>query len=560
MKPGTVSRTVSISRRTDASERFWMIRPSCSVIEQKRAAAEAAAHDRDREPDHLVGGDLRVAVARVRLARVGQLVDAVHLRRSTAAAAAGSARRRARRGAGPARARSPGSTRRAGGARRARTAPDRRRRRRSRACARPCARGRRAAAGWRAARSTAPAPSPSPRARRRLRPRPCGSAVGVGIDGRRRAGPACRPSCESISVQPSRRRPVGRENAVPRTSVMLVGAPRPRPAGARSRRSRARRCRRPAGRPRESSRTDRRTLFGPVVVVGDPAQAGLDAADDDRHVAERLAAALRVDDHRAIGAPAARAARRVGVVVPQPPVGGVAVDHRVHVAGGDAPHDGRAAERAERLGARASRAATMMPDPEALRLEQAPDQRHPEARVIDVGVAGHQDDVAAVPAERVHLGARRRQHGRDAEALGPDTCGARTASAAPARAKSARNPRSTCDAIRPQLHAAHDSTERPPRPSEFVACCAAHGGAGTAAVSAHRAWASRSRLQLLGRGQVERRAAGHLARRLLLQVDRDRPDRPAHLGRAVGERRQDLPGLRPRGPDRRLQGLRRPVR
>ena len=29
-------------------------------------------------------------------------------------------------------------------------------------------------------------------------------------------------------------------------------------------------------------------------------------------------------------------------------------------------------------------------------------------------------------------------------------------------------------------------------------------------------------LQLLGRGQVSRRAAGHLARRLLLQVDRDR--------------------------------------
>ena len=40
-----------------------MMRPSCSVIEQKRAAAEAAAHDRDREADHLVGRDLRVAVA-----------------------------------------------------------------------------------------------------------------------------------------------------------------------------------------------------------------------------------------------------------------------------------------------------------------------------------------------------------------------------------------------------------------------------------------------------------------------------------------------------------------
>src|SRR5215471_20756200 len=33
--PGTPSRTRSISRTTEAGERLWMIRPSCSVIEQK---------------------------------------------------------------------------------------------------------------------------------------------------------------------------------------------------------------------------------------------------------------------------------------------------------------------------------------------------------------------------------------------------------------------------------------------------------------------------------------------------------------------------------------------
>ena len=42
-------------------------------------------------------------------------------------------------------------------------------------------------------------------------------------------------------------------------------------------------------------------------------------------------------------------------------------------------------------------------DAEALRFQHAADDRHAEARVIDVGVAGHDDDVAAVPAERVHL-------------------------------------------------------------------------------------------------------------------------------------------------------------
>ncbi len=34
VKPGTLSRTVSISRMIDSSERLWMMRPSCSVIEQ----------------------------------------------------------------------------------------------------------------------------------------------------------------------------------------------------------------------------------------------------------------------------------------------------------------------------------------------------------------------------------------------------------------------------------------------------------------------------------------------------------------------------------------------
>ena len=35
VKPSVLSRISSISRSTEASERFWMTRPSCSVIEQK---------------------------------------------------------------------------------------------------------------------------------------------------------------------------------------------------------------------------------------------------------------------------------------------------------------------------------------------------------------------------------------------------------------------------------------------------------------------------------------------------------------------------------------------
>src|SRR5690606_23892422 len=35
VKPGAVSRIFSTSRRIESSERFWIIRPSCSVMEQK---------------------------------------------------------------------------------------------------------------------------------------------------------------------------------------------------------------------------------------------------------------------------------------------------------------------------------------------------------------------------------------------------------------------------------------------------------------------------------------------------------------------------------------------
>ncbi len=92
-------------------------------------------------------------------------------------------------------------------------------------------------------------------------------------------------------------------------------------------------------------------LLRPVIEVRDAPQRGLDAADDDRHVAERFARTLRVHDDRAIRALAAFAARRVRVVAAHAAVGGVAVHHRIHVPGGDAEEQVRAAERPERIGA-----------------------------------------------------------------------------------------------------------------------------------------------------------------------------------------------------------------
>ncbi len=145
---------------------------------------------------------------------------------------------------------------------------------------------------------------------------------------------------------------------------------------------------------------------------------GLDRADDDRRAGVSLAAALGVDGDGAVGTLVGFGVGSVGVVGADFAVGGVAVDHRIHVAGGDAEIQRRLAERAEGVG-RVPVGLANDADAIALRFQQAPDQRHAEAGVVDVGVAGDEDDVAGVPAERGHLGARHRQKGRRAEARRP---------------------------------------------------------------------------------------------------------------------------------------------
>ena len=159
-------------------------------------------------------------------------------------------------------------------------------------------------------------------------------------------------------------------------------------------------------------------LLGPVIEVRNAAQTRLDATDDDRHVGEGLAGALGIDDHRAIRSLATLTRRGIRIVAADTSVAGVAIDHRVHVAGGNAEEQVRLAELAKRLGT--------VPiglgddaDPEPLRLEQTTDDRHPKTRVIDVGIAGDDDHIAAVPAEHIHLGATHGQERGDPEAGGP---------------------------------------------------------------------------------------------------------------------------------------------
>ncbi len=86
----------------------------------------------------------------------------------------------------------------------------------------------------------------------------------------------------------------------------------------------------------------------------------------------------------------------------------VAVHHRVHVAAGDAEEHPRLAKRLEGLGRLPVRLRNDA-DAEPVRFEQPPDDRHAEARMVDVGVPGYQHDIAGIPAERIHLGAAHRQ-------------------------------------------------------------------------------------------------------------------------------------------------------
>ena len=149
-------------------------------------------------------------------------------------------------------------------------------------------------------------------------------------------------------------------------------------------------------------------LVAPVIVVGQAAEAGLDAAGNDRHAPERLAGPLAVGQRGSIGPQTRLAVGAVGVVVADLAGGRIAIEHRVHVAGAHGEADPRPAEGPPRFaGAPVGLAEDRHAKP--LGLEHAAQQRHGEAGVIDVGVAGDKDHVHGVPTPGSRLGRRHRQ-------------------------------------------------------------------------------------------------------------------------------------------------------
>ena len=148
---------------------------------------------------------------------------------------------------------------------------------------------------------------------------------------------------------------------------------------------------------------------GPEIVMGHAAQAGLDPAQDDGTGGPawvesfgKAADQVGVDDGGPVGTAVVLAAGGVIVAAARFLQGGVVGDHRVHAAGGHAPEQARLAQAGDirvgfrvRLGDHA--------DPVAGLDQHLPDHRRADKGAVDVGIAGHQDDVQAIPAQAFYF-------------------------------------------------------------------------------------------------------------------------------------------------------------
>ncbi len=138
-------------------------------------------------------------------------------------------------------------------------------------------------------------------------------------------------------------------------------------------------------------------LVLPVVVVDEATERRLDPAEHHRHARVRVLATVRVRDARSIGPHPSATAGRVRVVRTDASRRRVVVDHRVHVARGHPEEEPRATECPKRVGTVDGRLRDHA-DGESMRFQPTADEGHPEAVVIDVGVAAHEDHVElAVP-------------------------------------------------------------------------------------------------------------------------------------------------------------------
>ena len=146
--------------------------------------------------------------------------------------------------------------------------------------------------------------------------------------------------------------------------------------------------------------------------MGQAAQRGFDASDDHRDVRIEAFEYLRVDRHGMVGAESRFAAGGVGIVMAQPQVGRVVVDHRVHRPARNSEEEPRNAQFGEI--AQVVAPVGLGDDGHAvtLGLEQPSHDGRAECRMVDVGVARKKDHVELVPSAFADLlDGRRQKHG-----------------------------------------------------------------------------------------------------------------------------------------------------
>ena len=139
-------------------------------------------------------------------------------------------------------------------------------------------------------------------------------------------------------------------------------------------------------------------FVGDVVVMGQPPERGLEAAEDDGDAFVGLSGTFGVDDQWTIGTEAEFGARAVGVFAAFVAHGSVGVKFGVDAAGGDGPEQSRRADGAEVVGG--------VPiglgedgDFKTVVREPTTDKCGPERRVIHISVRSDEDDVRLLPAE-----------------------------------------------------------------------------------------------------------------------------------------------------------------
>src|SRR5471032_3426582 len=134
----------------------------------------------------------------------------------------------------------------------------------------------------------------------------------------------------------------------------------------------------------------------------DAPQTGFDAAQHNRHVAVRFFTALGIGHRRTVWPFTFCVVWRVSIVMAEVSVRRVAVDHRIHIAGGDTKEQVWLAEFHEDFIA-CPVGLGDYPDAIALRLQHPPYDRHTETRMINISIASHHDHITAVPAKLIHL-------------------------------------------------------------------------------------------------------------------------------------------------------------